>query len=441
MKPKALALALALAVPSSSWSAPTASAPLRIGVAAAVRGPVSAQSAASGAVGRVLQSGLPIHMGDKITTGKDGRLQILLLDETVFTIGPDSTLVIDEFVYDPVSGSGKVAASVLKGMFRFVSGKVAKKDPESMKVKLPVGTIGIRGTIVNGRILEGNRAFVMLVQGAISLEGAGPGIQAPPVWVRNPGEGSYWNKDQAAEHPRPVPVAELKILNAGLALGHQAPPMDRGDMRDPRSGNRLAHNGPLNDGPPASGEPMEGDLDAFSGDDVSANGIFNDAARPASFQIAHTKWEDIAAGIANNVLTGKGQYSATINNGFHQFRCGGSACNVASDISMLLKIDFANKTVGGFGSNLTVASNTGLGGTIPGATLNIETTSNTAFPFLNSGGVVMPVPNPPTNFIGGVVLLNSEAGIASHAVGQVIYSDTSGDNVGGGVIVAPYTPL
>jgi hypothetical protein len=101
-------------------------------------------------------------MGDKIETGTEGQLQILLLDQTVFTLGPMSSITVDEFVYDPSNDEGKVKASVMKGIFRVVSGKVAHKKPENMSVDLPAGTIGFRGTNVAG-IIDGQKSTVVLL--------------------------------------------------------------------------------------------------------------------------------------------------------------------------------------------------------------------------------------------------------------------------------------
>jgi hypothetical protein len=136
------------------------------GVSAAVRGTVQL-SRLSGVVGQKVESGEPILLGDRIESGPNSGMQILLLDETVFTIGPDSDLTVDEFVYDPNTQAGTVTASVSKGVFRFITGRVARNQPSSMKVKLPVGTIGIRGTIVAGLIEpNGNVQAVLLGPGS-----------------------------------------------------------------------------------------------------------------------------------------------------------------------------------------------------------------------------------------------------------------------------------
>jgi hypothetical protein len=122
----------------------------QIGVVAAAQGKVELK--APGQVGRIAQSGQAVYIGDEVMTDDQGRLQILLLDETVFTIGPNSSIVIDQFVYDPKNHSGEIKASVTKGVFRYVSGKIAAKNPNVVKVRLPTATLGFRGTIVGGSI-------------------------------------------------------------------------------------------------------------------------------------------------------------------------------------------------------------------------------------------------------------------------------------------------
>lgn len=133
---------------------------VQAGVAAAVQGDVKITPAGSAA--RVLKSGDPVSMGDTVETEKNGKLQILLLDQTVFTLGPLSAVTIDEFVYDPANDDGKVKASMLKGIFRVVSGRVAHKKPENMSVDLPAGSIGFRGTNVGG-IIDGQKTMIVLL--------------------------------------------------------------------------------------------------------------------------------------------------------------------------------------------------------------------------------------------------------------------------------------
>ena len=116
------------------------------GVSAAVTGEVLLAKSA-GEIGTLVESGMPVYLGDRITTSPNAGMQILLLDETVFTIGPNSDIAIDEFVYDPVTGNGRIVADMARGVMRFVTGKIPLNNPASMDINLPVGSIGIRGTI------------------------------------------------------------------------------------------------------------------------------------------------------------------------------------------------------------------------------------------------------------------------------------------------------
>ena len=56
----------------------------------------------------VLKPGDPIYFGDKIIVENKSKSQILLLDETVLTLGQKSTITIDDFVYDPSTNNGKI---------------------------------------------------------------------------------------------------------------------------------------------------------------------------------------------------------------------------------------------------------------------------------------------------------------------------------------------
>ncbi len=131
----------------------------KAGVAGAVRGTVNQASYSSTkpTIGRKVASGDPIYLGDRIKTGSKSGLQIMLLDQTTFTIGPDAEMAIDKFVYDPKSRSGNMSARILKGTFRFVSGTIERNNPAGVVIKTPVATIGVRGTTVightNGRSL------------------------------------------------------------------------------------------------------------------------------------------------------------------------------------------------------------------------------------------------------------------------------------------------
>jgi len=142
-----LSAASALALNASVADAQTGT---KAGVAAAVRGPVQQVSfrTPQANVGRNVGSGDEIFLGDRIVTGPNAGLQIMLLDGTTFSVGPNSSMVIDEFVYNPANGTGKIAASVTRGTLRLISGRIARQEGENVRIKLPTATVGIRGSMV-----------------------------------------------------------------------------------------------------------------------------------------------------------------------------------------------------------------------------------------------------------------------------------------------------
>ena len=105
-----------------------------------------------------------ILQGDTILTGEDGSVGITFIDDTVFSLGEDGEMTIDEMVYDTEEQEGKFSANMVQGVFSFISGEIAKTDPEGMAVNTPVGVIGIRGTKVAGvAAKEGNENSISLL--------------------------------------------------------------------------------------------------------------------------------------------------------------------------------------------------------------------------------------------------------------------------------------
>ena len=98
-------------------------------------------------------------MGDDIKVGAQSRLQVMLLDETVFTLGSNSVMRIDESVYDPgQENTARLTTSIKSSAFRFVSGQVASLNSDAMKGKLPASTIGVLGKSVGGEVEENGTA-------------------------------------------------------------------------------------------------------------------------------------------------------------------------------------------------------------------------------------------------------------------------------------------
>jgi hypothetical protein len=121
----------------------------QVGVAAAVN--PDAFSSLNGAPQSQLNIGKSIFYNERINTTGSGLVQVLLVDGSTFTVGPGSDLVIDKFVYNPNKKSGEIAASLTKGVMRFVGGKISK-NADSVTVDTPAGALAIRGGMFDLRV-------------------------------------------------------------------------------------------------------------------------------------------------------------------------------------------------------------------------------------------------------------------------------------------------
>lgn len=155
-----------------------------VGTSAAIQGSVFVST---GGAERKAQVKEQIKLQDKITTKQDSALQILLLDQSTFTVGQNCRMVIDKFVYDPSTNAGEVAATVTTGAFRFMSGNIGKRNPTNATVSTPSATIGIRGTFFEG--IVGIDAIALAQLGNIPTLGANSET-ASLIILRGPGPDS-----------------------------------------------------------------------------------------------------------------------------------------------------------------------------------------------------------------------------------------------------------
>ena len=112
------------------------------GVTAAVN--QNAKSTPPGGGVRTVVLGANVVQDETIETDGGGLVQILLADGTTFTVGPNSAITIDRFVYDPSANTAQVSATIGRGVFRFIGGRTSKTEG-GVQLATPVGTVGIRG--------------------------------------------------------------------------------------------------------------------------------------------------------------------------------------------------------------------------------------------------------------------------------------------------------
>ena len=104
----------------------------------------------------------PVEMNDTVTTA-NAKAGITFEDQTQVHITEQSKLVIDNFVYDPNRGAGKLAVKIALGTVKYTSGQIAKNDPQQVKVETPSATIGVRGTDFTSTVDEIGRSTIILL--------------------------------------------------------------------------------------------------------------------------------------------------------------------------------------------------------------------------------------------------------------------------------------
>lgn len=92
------------------------------------------------------KAGTRVFRNDSLKTGADGSLAMVFRDDTRLSIGPDSEVAINEFLFSPAQGKLSFITRLLRGTAACMTGIIGKLSPESVRFETPVANIGIRGT-------------------------------------------------------------------------------------------------------------------------------------------------------------------------------------------------------------------------------------------------------------------------------------------------------
>jgi hypothetical protein len=103
-----------------------------------------------------------VQMNDTVSTAK-AKAELTFEDKTTVKLTEHSKMVIDDFVYDPKKGSGKLAINMALGTARYASGQIAKNNPQQVAIKTPTASIAVRGTDFSMTVDELGRSLVMLL--------------------------------------------------------------------------------------------------------------------------------------------------------------------------------------------------------------------------------------------------------------------------------------
>lgn len=273
---------------------------------------------------RVLQIGVDVFVNERVTTGPTGKAQLLFLDGSALSVGPNSDVVLDEFVYDVDAGTGKLAFSATKGLFRLVGGKISKRTPVTLTA--PNATIGIRGGIALAEVQDpqqGGEVQATFLFGAEMTVTSGEQTQR----ARRPGSRIAVPRGQPPQPPVPATSETLSNEVARLEASREeidlaSLPITDDDIATTQVAT-LGSDAPL-DPPPQEVSDVAQDADdrservdasdlerteATGGDGVTRTGFIGRAKRGVSTAIGTLDLDadnNVALGnvnIANNRLT------------------------------------------------------------------------------------------------------------------------------------------
>jgi hypothetical protein len=110
-----------------------------------------------------IKEGAHLFLNDLLQTGRDGGIGAILQDGTRLSLGPDTELKIDRFVYQPADGKFGLLLRLTKGALAYISGKIAQFSPGAVSVETPEAVLGLRGT-----------EFVVNIDSAVPINKSNP---------------------------------------------------------------------------------------------------------------------------------------------------------------------------------------------------------------------------------------------------------------------------
>lgn len=92
------------------------------------------------------QIGDVLHVSDTVTTEEKSSIGIMLEDDTILSLGPNSHLELGDFAFAPQEENYAVAIRLLKGSFAYMSGVIARLAPDKVRIETPDAVIAVHGT-------------------------------------------------------------------------------------------------------------------------------------------------------------------------------------------------------------------------------------------------------------------------------------------------------
>ncbi|MBT3370443.1 MAG: hypothetical protein HOA08_08235 [Rhodospirillaceae bacterium] len=162
-----------------------------------------------------------VFSNEVVNTGANSAARFIFRDKTMLSVGANSSVTLDNFVFDADSAKSQVALSMSKGVMRFVTGNLSK---DRYTIRTPTALIGIRGTILVITVALNGATSISVVEGAVSVTAAGTTTSVGSGFSTSVSPGGPPTPPSASP-PSPPQVQNMEVAlgpEPGVATGQQA---------------------------------------------------------------------------------------------------------------------------------------------------------------------------------------------------------------------------
>jgi hypothetical protein len=123
----------------------------------------------------VLAAGATILRNDRLATGPGARVQLVFLDGSHLALGENAEIVIDDYVYRAGAKNGSLVLDMVRGAFRFTTGKLGLLEDKRIEVRMPAATLAVRGTKFWGGPIDGGTG-ILVFSGVVHVRSLGGAV-------------------------------------------------------------------------------------------------------------------------------------------------------------------------------------------------------------------------------------------------------------------------
>jgi hypothetical protein len=166
-----------------------------------------------------LRAGIDVFQNETIATADNSASRVIFQDKTELSVGPQSSVVLDRFVFDPNPSKSVVAISIARGVARFSTGFLPKPN---YQINTPSAQIGIRGTVLTITVSSAKATTVSVESGSAFVTGHGVTVTV------NAGNSTLVRYGMPPTPPVPSPPPPLNTVAMDTLLLQASNPINVG---------------------------------------------------------------------------------------------------------------------------------------------------------------------------------------------------------------------